>query len=165
MPTIPPKRLAQAPEGSKLPLLPPRRKREPLTRSQIMSRIRSRNTTPETRVRSALHRLGLRFRKHPADLPGKPDLANRTNRWAVFVHGCFWHSHEGCALASRPRTNAAYWQPKLKGNLARDREHYRQLELLGFQVFVIWECETRNTEKLKTVIHALRDRILSAKNA
>lgn len=102
-----------------LPRLLPRAARDALTRSQMMSRIRSKNTAPETRVRSAAHRLGLRFRNHAADLPGKPDLVNRHRRWAIFVHGCFWHGHPGCALASKPRSNSAYWEPKLRGNSAR----------------------------------------------
>ena len=125
-----------------------------------MSRIRSRNTSPEARVRSAFHRLGVRYRTHAKDLPGKPDLANRSKRWAIFVHGCFWHSHEGCALASRPKSNTGYWEPKLLGNLARDREHYRQLELLGYRVFIIWECETRRIELLNEAVKTVIARII-----
>lgn len=147
------------PDSLKAAPLPPRGTREPLTRSQIMSRIRARNTNPEMRVRSAVHRLGMRFRKHAKDLPGSPDLANRRRRWAIFVHGCFWHSHEGCRLASRPKSNTAYWEPKLKGNLDRDRAHYRELELRGYRVFVIWECDTRNSELLNRAISAFRDLI------
>jgi DNA mismatch endonuclease Vsr len=82
--------------------IPPRRKREPLTRSQMMARIRSKNTKPKVLTRSAVQALGLRFRNHVDDLPGKPDLANKTRKWAIFVHGCFWHSHAGCRLASSP---------------------------------------------------------------
>src|SRR5579864_1590710 len=140
--------------------LPPRRTRAPLTRSQIMSRIRAGNTNPEMRVRAAVHRLGLRFRKHAKDLPGNPDLANRRKRWAIFVHGCFWHSHEGCRLASRPKSNNAYWGPKLKGNLARDRRRYDELKALGYRVFIVWECETRNSEMLTSITLGLRDQIL-----
>lgn len=147
------------PESLKPVPLPPRGIRQPLTRSQMMSRIRARNTNPEMRVRSALHRLGLRFRKHAKDLPGNPDLANRCKRWAIFVHGCFWHSHEGCRLASRPKSNTAYWEPKLKGNLARDRARYHELAALGFRVFVIWECDTRNPALLDSAVRAIRDQI------
>jgi DNA mismatch endonuclease (patch repair protein) len=103
---------------------------------------------------------GLRFRIHARDLPGRPDLVNRRKRWAVFVHGCFWHSHEGCKLASTPRSNAAYWQPKLEANTARDQDHYRALQERGFQVFIIWECETRHPERLKSAVSAVRDHIL-----
>jgi DNA mismatch endonuclease (patch repair protein) len=125
-----------------------------------MSRIRARNTNPEMRVRSAVHRLGLRFRKHAKDLPGNPDLANRLKRWAIFVHGCFWHSHEGCRLASCPKSNTAYWEPKLKANMARDRLRRHELEALGYRVFVVWECETRSPERLHNVALGLRDQIL-----
>lgn len=101
----------------------------------------------------------MRFRKHAKDLPGKPDLANRRNRWVIFVHGCFWHSHEGCRLASRPKSNITYWKPKLEGNLARDDARYRELEALGYRVFVVWECETRNAESLNSAVQSLRDQI------
>jgi DNA mismatch endonuclease, patch repair protein len=127
----------------------------------MMSRIRSTNTGPERKVRSAAHMAGLRFRIHARDLPGKPDLVNRRKRWAIFVHGCFWHSHEGCKLASRPRSNAAYWQPKLKANAARDQGHYRALLELGFQVFIIWECETRSPDRLINAIQSIRNRIIN----
>jgi DNA mismatch endonuclease (patch repair protein) len=126
----------------------------------MMSRIRSKNTAPETRVRSAVHKLGIRFRNHASDLPGKPDLSNRRKRWVIFVHGCFWHGHLGCSLASKPRPNAAYWEPKLTGNIARDLAHYRNLEQLGFRVFIIWECETRRPKRLMGVVTAVRDHIL-----
>jgi len=86
----------------KLRRIAPRRSRPPLTRSEVMGRIRSTDTKPEVKTRSAVHALGRRFRVHVADLPGKPDLANKARRWAIFVHGCFWHSHEGCQLASKP---------------------------------------------------------------
>ena len=135
--------------------IPPRRKRQPLTRSQMMARIRSTNTTPELRVRSAIHAFGIRFRKHAVDLPGKPDLANRRRRWVIFVHGCFWHSHEGCRLASRPKSNAACWEPKLKGNMERDRQKLLDLERLGYRVFIIWECDTRNPLLLASIVENL----------
>jgi DNA mismatch endonuclease (patch repair protein) len=143
-----------------LPPLKPRASREALTRSQMMSRIRSKDTLPETRVRSAAHKLGMRFRNHAADLPGTPDLINRRKRWVIFVHGCFWHGHPGCALASKPRSNAAYWAPKLRGNIARDLAHCRELEHLGFRVYIIWECETRRPERLMDAVSAVRDSIL-----
>ena len=143
-----------------IPKIPPRSKRQPLTRSQMMARIRSANTTPEMRVRSAIHAFGIRFRKHAVDLPGKPDLANRHRRWVIFVHGCFWHSHEGCRLASRPKSNAAYWGPKLKGNMERDCQKLSDLEKLGYRVFIIWECQTRDSlvlqQILATVLPSLR---------
>lgn len=133
-----------------VPRIAPRGTREPLTRSQIMSRIRSHNTRPEVVTRAAVHRFGLRFRNHVADLPGKPDLANKRARWAIFVHGCFWHSHKGCPLASKPKSNSSYWAPKLRQNVIRGRENVRKLERLGYKVLIVWECETRNLKALAT---------------
>ena len=141
--------------------LPPRNRRVPLSRSEIMSRIRSENTRPETKVRAELHASGIRFRKHVKDLPGKPDIANKANRWAIFVHGCFWHCHRECRLASKPKSNVAYSRPKLKGNVKRDRLKIRELRALGFRVSVVWECETRKPEKLRRTADLLVRRIRS----
>lgn len=132
--------------------LRPRRQRAPLTRSQMMARIRSTGTAPEVRVSRALHALGLRFRKHVRALPGKPDFANRRRAWAIFVHGCFWHSHKGCRLASSPRSNSGYWRPKLRRNAERDLANARELRRAGFRVFVIWECETRAPARLGAIV-------------
>lgn len=144
----------------------PRRLREPLTRSQMMARIRSKNTLPEVRTRSAVHALGRRFRIHIDDLPGKPDLANRARRWAIFVHGCFWHSHEGCQLASKPRSNTGYWSAKLVRNRERDALHQQALRELGYQVLTVWECETRDETKLREVIAGFfADKATSVGNA
>ena len=129
--------------------LPPRSKRDPLTRSQIMARIRSQDTRPEMLTCSAVHRMGHRFRKHVTDLPGKPDVANKRAKWAIFVHGCFWHSHENCKLASSPKTNTDYWREKLKRNQERDATKVRELQSLGYRVLVVWECEVRNGKALK----------------
>ncbi|HVC13143.1 MAG TPA: DNA mismatch endonuclease Vsr [Burkholderiales bacterium] len=143
------------PNGSrKLGRIAPRRLRAPLTRSEMMGRIRSKDTEPEVRTRSAAHALGHRFRIHVSDLPGKPDLANKARRWAIFVHGCFWHSHENCRLASKPRSNTGYWSDKLARNQERDAIHAQALRDLGYQVQVIWECETRDDTKLREVLTA-----------
>ena len=115
-----------------LPKILPRGKRSPLTRSQMMSRIRSRDTKPEILTRAAVHALGIRFRKHVTDLPGNPDLANKRRRWAIFVRGCFWHSHDGCKLASDPKSNRKYWVEKLKGNRERDASKIANLRANGF---------------------------------
>jgi|SRR5580658_9324742 DNA mismatch endonuclease (patch repair protein) len=142
----------------------PRRKRAALTRSQMMARIASKDTNPEVRTRSALTGFGLHFRKHAKDLPGSPDIVNRRNRWVIFVHGCFWHSHSGCSLASTPRTNSEYWTPKLRRNADRDRQKAIELRRLGYRVFVVWECETRNPKKLNAKLESFlpRLRLLSA---
>ena len=137
----------------------PRRLRDPLTRSQMMGRIRSKNTVPEVRTRSAVYALGVRFRAHVTDLPGKPDLANKTRRWAIFVHGCFWHSHEGCQLASKPRSNTAYWSEKLVRNQERDALHHRALRDLGYEVLTVWECETRDESRLRDALAEFFDEL------
>jgi len=136
-----------------------RRLRQPLSRSEIMSRIRSAETSPERAVRSALYMAGIRYRKNARDLPGNPDIVNRSKRWAVFVHGCFWHAHRDCPLASSPKTNKAYWIPKLARNVARDAEARRRLSETGYVTFVIWECETRDAARLRKRISQIRGRI------
>ncbi|HLI10559.1 MAG TPA: DNA mismatch endonuclease Vsr [Alphaproteobacteria bacterium] len=123
--------------------------RQPLSKSEIMARIRSRDTKPELSTRSALHRLGYRFRVNVKSLPGTPDIAIRSRRVAIFVHGCFWHLHSGCALARVPRRNVEYWVPKLRRNSARDEARQEQLRKLGFSVLVVWECETANPATLE----------------
>jgi DNA mismatch endonuclease (patch repair protein) len=120
----------------------------------MMARIRAKNTKPERLVRSAVHGLGLRFRNHVDDLPGKPDLANKSRKWAVFVHGCFWHSHPGCRLASSPRSNTGYWTEKLDRNRLRDAERFAALEAQGFRILVVWECDVRDGARLTKVLGA-----------
>lgn len=135
-----------------VPRLPPRRKRPPLTRSQMMSRIRSRDTRPEVLTRAAVYARGHCFRNHVADLPGKPDLANKKRKWAIFVHGCFWHSHHGCKLASTPKSNTQYWTEKLSRNKARDDKKIGALRALGFRVLIIWECDVRDGVRLSNAL-------------
>ena len=110
------------------------------TRSRMMSGIRGKDTRPELIVRSFLHRSGLRFRLH-AKLPGKPDLVLPKYCAVVFVHGCFWHRHDGCRYATTPKNNAVFWQEKFATNMRRDVEVQKQLDELGWCVFVIWSCE------------------------
>ena len=113
----------------------------PQTRSRMMSQIRSTETSPERRVRSYLHRRGLRFRKNLTGLPGRPDIVLRRHAAAVFVHGCFWHQHTGCRDGRIPDSNVDYWRPKLERTQRRDRTHQGQLRQAGWRVFVVWECE------------------------
>ncbi|MCC6982488.1 MAG: DNA mismatch endonuclease Vsr [Bauldia sp.] len=141
--------MAKAPA---VPKIPPRWKRAPLTRSQMMARIRSKDTRPEVLTRSAVQALGVRFRNHVDDLPGKPDLANKTNKWAIFVHGCFWHSHQGCQLASSPKSNTDYWAPKLARNRTRDAEKMAALHARGFRTLVVWECTVRSGAPLRELL-------------
>ena len=119
-----------------------------LNRGENMRRIRSRDTKPEITVRRTLHRMGYRYRLHRANLPGKPDLVFPSRRKVIFVHGCFWHSH-ACKLAHVPASNTQYWGPKLEGNRRRDAAHAAALRKLGWKCLVIWECEVRDTAKLR----------------
>lgn len=114
-----------------------------------MAAIRGKDTTPELVVRRLAHCMGYRFRLHRKDLPGKPDLVFPGRRKAIFVHGCFWHQHPGCRFATRPKTREQFWASKLDGNAARDQETQRGLTEQGWQVLVIWECETGDLERLE----------------
>ena len=109
-------------------------------RSWNMSRIRGRDTKPELRVRSVLHRAGYRFRLHTRNLPGRPDIVLPKYRTVVFVHGCFWHRHEGCKFAYNPKSRKKFWEKKFRENTERDRRCARQLQRLGWRVIAIWEC-------------------------
>ena len=117
-------------------------------RSSVMSRVKGKNTRPEMVVRSLVHRMGYRFRLHRRDLPGIPDVVLAKHRKVIFVHGCFWHGHRHCRRASRPISNRAFWDAKLDGNIERDRRFQRELKRLGWDVLVVWQCETRDSEAL-----------------
>lgn len=115
-----------------------------------MRRQRRRDTKPELAVRRAVTRLGYRYRVSSSTLPGSPDLSNKTQQWAIFVHGCFWHQHPGCKKATIPEHNKSWWVEKLERNSRRDREKEALLLQLGFRVKTIWECETLDLEALLT---------------
>lgn len=115
-----------------------------ISRSENMRRIRSKDTRPEMLVRRLVHRMGFRYRLHRKDIPGRPDLAFPRRRKVIFVHGCFWHQHSGCREGRLPKSNAAYWFPKLQRNKERDRVAQEQLASAGWAVLVIWECETND---------------------
>lgn len=112
-------------------------------RSSMMAAVRRKNTKPELNLRRALHRAGLRFRLHRRDLPGTPDIVFPRARVAVFVNGCFWHRHEGCAKSTTPATRTDFWLQKFASNVARDGRTRVFLEQAGWRVIVIWECEVR----------------------
>ena len=116
----------------------------PERRSWNMSRIRSRDTKPEKRVRSLLHRMGYRFRLHRQDLPGSPDIVMPKHRTVVLVHGCYWHRHPGCRLAAIPKSNQNFWIAKFQRTVTRDQHQKAQLHCLGWRVIVVWECETND---------------------
>lgn len=105
-----------------------------------MSAIKGKNTSPELAVRRYLHARGFRFRLHRRDLPGKPDLVLPKYRLVIFVHGCFWHRHEGCFYATSPATRKDFWKRKLDGNVARDKQQQAEFVDSGWRVMVIWEC-------------------------
>lgn len=109
---------------------------------------RSKNTAPEMAVRSLAHRLGYRYRLHRKDIPGKPDLVFPGRRKVIFIHGCFWHQHPGCREGRPPKSNTAYWLPKLERNMERDKAALARLAAAGWDVLVIWECETKDAEAL-----------------
>lgn len=117
--------------------------------SARMRRIRTSHTAPELEVRRIVHRLGARYRACPRSLPGRPDLANQRKKWAVFVHGCFWHGHEGCRLYRLPKTNSTFWEKKVEANRERDARKEAALRSLGLRVAVIWQCELNEPERLE----------------
>lgn len=119
----------------------------PVERSERMSRIRGKNTQPELALRRVLHGLGLRYRLHGAGLPGKPDLVFPRYKAVVFVHGCFWHRHAGCSIATTPKSNTSFWVGKFEKNVARDARATAALRALGWKVFVTWECELASASK------------------
>lgn len=128
-------------------------------RSWLMSRIGSKNTTPELAIRSLTHRLGYRFRLHYGKLPGKPDLAFPGKRKVIFVHGCFWHGHRGCSKGRLPKSNLNVWGPKIKKNRLRDRKNVEAIKSLGWDCLIVWQCELKETSLLVSKI----DRFLNVK--
>jgi DNA mismatch endonuclease (patch repair protein) len=117
-------------------------------RSALMSRVRQRGTEAELAVAAALRRLGVHYRLNVTSLPGSPDFANQRMKWAVFVHGCFWHRHTGCKRATIPKTNEDFWRDKFLTNRMRDARAIRDLRRLGFRVALVWECQTEDPARL-----------------
>jgi DNA mismatch endonuclease, patch repair protein len=117
-------------------------------RSSLMARVRGKDSKPEIVVRRLAHRLGYRFRLHRSDLPGTPDLVFPRLGKIILVHGCFWHRHKGCSRTTSPKIRAGYWAEKFRCNIERDADKIGQLDALGWNVLVIWECETFDPEAL-----------------
>jgi DNA mismatch endonuclease (patch repair protein) len=113
----------------------------------MMSGIKGKDTAPEMLVRRAAHRLGLRFRLHVRDLPGRPDLVLPRWRTVVFVNGCFWHRHPGCKRAGTPKSNQAFWKRKFRENVRRDARNYADLVKQGWKVIVLWQCEANDLDQ------------------
>lgn len=121
----------------------------PAQRSRTMAQIKGKNTGPEKIVRSLLHRMGYRFRLHCKQLPGTPDIVLPKYKAVIFVHGCFWHAHEGCKRAAIPTTHREFWEKKIFGNRARDDRNIAALESLGYHCLIIWQCELKNEQSLR----------------
>lgn len=117
-------------------------------RSYIMKCVPQKNTKPEIRLRQLLHRAGFRFRLHRKDLPGRPDLVLPKLGVAIFVHGCYWHRHPNCVKATVPASNRAFWRKKFQDNVNRDARTKSQLEVLGWRVIIVWECEIASPQML-----------------
>jgi DNA mismatch endonuclease (patch repair protein) len=121
----------------------------PEKRSEIMGRVKGRDTKPERVVRSLIHRMGFRFRLHASQLPGRPDIVLPRHRKVIFVHGCFWHQHPGCRRAKLPQTRAEWWKSKLTRNRQRDLEAQEHLWQQGWKVLVIWQCQLHDPRRLE----------------
>jgi DNA mismatch endonuclease (patch repair protein) len=141
-------------------------------RSEVMRRIRAKNTEPEMVVRNMVWSMGRRYRLHVRKLPGCPDLVFARDHKIIFVHGCFWHPHPGCTVGHTPRSRVAYWQPKLEGNRRRDQRNQRKLRRAGWSVLTIRECELDERDRLvrrlaaflKCAVPPLRSRTFSRSN-
>ena len=136
----------------------------PKKRSEIMGRVRATGTKPELLVRKVAHRMGYRFRLHSENLPGKPDLVFSGRRKVIFVHGCFWHGHRHCPKAKRPTTNGTFWERKLSRNVERDQQNLDSLKEAGWEVLIIWECETRNHDRVAARIRRFLEGGLAEEN-
>ncbi|MGE4441037.1 MAG: very short patch repair endonuclease [Desulfomicrobium sp.] len=130
----------------------------PAERSELMSRIRSKDSGPEMRLRRLIYRLGYRYRLHVKDLPGTPDLVFPSRRAVIFMHGCFWHHHEGCKLARLPKSKLDFWKKKLESNKNRDASQQLRLHELGWRVLVVWECELDDADRLTMTIRHFLDK-------
>lgn len=131
------------------------------TRSYVMSQIKGKDTKPEIIVRKYLFSKGLRFRKNDKRYPGSPDIVLPKYKTIVFVHGCFWHLHEGCKYAVMPKSNIEYWENKLYRNKERDKQNQEKLEEMGWNVIIVWECQLKKDKREQT-LGKLYEQIVSA---
>ncbi|AXW10000.1 very short patch repair endonuclease [Ralstonia solanacearum] len=129
----------------------------PAERSARMALVRAKDTKPELLVRRLVLGMGYRYRLHRRDLPGTPDLVFPGRSKVIFIHGCFWHRHAGCALARLPKSRGDFWLPKLTANAERDARNVRALRQLGWSVLTIWECQLGDTAKLANRIRRFLD--------
>ena len=129
----------------------------PEKRSWLMSQIHGKDTSIEVKVRKYLFSQGFRYRKNVTSLPGKPDIVFPKYHAVVFIHGCFWHRHEGCKIAHTPHTRQEYWIPKFERNVKNDQKHYKALQELGWRPIVIWECEVNKKQFEETMERLIRE--------
>ncbi len=130
---------------------------DPALRSAVMRAVKSRDTSPEMKVRALLRAIAPGYRLHRAELPGKPDVAYVGRKRAIFVHGCFWHGHDCARGARAPKANAAYWRAKIDRNRARDARNLESLQALGWRAMVVWECELKDEAALRARLAAFLD--------
>lgn len=128
----------------------------PLTRSEVMSRVRGKDTGPEMIVRRALWAAGLRYRLHDKRLPGRPDLVFPSRRIVLMVHGCFWHGHQGCPRHRIPKSRVEWWTAKIGRNMERDDEVWAALTAAGWTVLVLWECEVEIAAKVEEMASLIK---------
>ena len=136
------------------------KKNKPMTRSENMARVKSKNTKPEIFLRKLLWHKGFRYRVNYKNLPGSPDIYLPKHKTAIFVNGCFWHMHENCKYSSIPKNNHEFWKNKLEGNVKRDKKNYAKLESVGIKVIVVWGCEIKQMMKDEIKIESLLHTIL-----
>jgi DNA mismatch endonuclease, patch repair protein len=123
-------------------------------RSEIMSKISGKNTNAEILIRKIIFKMGYRYRLHVHDLPGCPDIVLPKYKKVIFINGCFWHGHSNCNRSNRPKTNIDFWNKKLDENISRDKAILSDLEKLGWEVLVIWQCQLKDQEFIKAILDA-----------
>ena len=133
------------------------------TRSRMMAGIKGKDTVPELVLRRALHARSFRFRLHPKDVLGRPDLVFPKHQAVVFVHGCFWHRHVGCRFTTTPSTRLDFWQAKFNANIVRDREVKDKLHDAGWRVAIVWGCTLRKPEQIEETANDLTAWLLGGK--
>lgn len=126
------------------------------TRSRVMSKVKSKNTKPEMKVRSLAHKAGYRYRLHSSSLPGKPDMVFPSRKLAIFIHGCFWHGHNCKHGKRQPSSNTEYWSNKIRGNVERDKRVQNELVELGWKPLIIWECQIEAEDFPQQLIRILK---------
>ncbi len=137
------------------------KRKEPMTRSENMARVKNKDTKLEIYLRKLLWHRGFRYRVNYKELPGTPDIYVLKYNTAIFVNGCFWHMHENCKLSTIPKTNYEFWKKKLEGNVKRDKENYKQIENMGIKVIVVWGCEIKQMKKDDSILENIINSIMN----